>query len=312
MTELLLAKGYHVVGVVRQMSSLERGRIDHLPRSQHLDDTAVELVYGDLCDTSTIRRLITDVQPDEIYNLAAQSHVRVSLDMPEYTFDVTCMGAVRLLEALRQTGCPARFYQASTSEMFGKASESPQTETTPFHPRNPYAVAKTAAHMMAGNYCDSYGMFVSCGILYNHESPRRGENYVTRKITLSAARIKLGLQDELALGNLDTRRDWGYSGDFVRAMWLMLQQEEPGDYVVATGKTHTLREFLDIAFGHVGLNWKDYVRIDPHYYRPLEPEQLVGDPTKAREILGWQPTVTFEELVKMMVEADLKRLSENS
>jgi GDPmannose 4,6-dehydratase len=266
----------------------------------------MHLVYGDLNDASSLNKILRDVKPDEIYNLGAQSHVRVSYDIPEYTAEVGALGTLRLLEAIRETGLhQTRFYQASSSELFGKAQEVPQRETTPFYPRSPYAVAKLYAYWITVNYRESYGLFACNGILFNHESPRRGETFVTRKITRAATAIKLGLQEKLYLGNLDAKRDWGYAGDFVRAMWLMLQQEEPNDYVIATGETYSVREFLDEAFGYLDLDWKRYVEIDPRYYRPAEVDLLIGDASKARKKLGWEPKVTFKQLVRMMVDADL-------
>ncbi len=306
LTELLLAKGYIVYGLVRRASSFNTGRIDHIYQDLHERDTRLRLVYGDLTDSSVISRTLESVRPHEIYNLAAQSHVRVSFDNPEYTADVVALGALRVLDALRDTGLGARFYQASSSEMYGKVQEVPQTEQTPFYPRSPYAAAKVCAHWMTVNYRESYGLHASNGILFNHESPRRGETFVTRKITRAAARIKLGLQDKLYLGNLDAKRDWGYAGDYVEAMWLMLQQDEPDDYVIATGEMHSVREFLDIAFDQVSIKWQDHVEIDPRYYRPAEVDELLGDASKAKRILGWTPKVGFEQLARMMVDADLE------
>jgi len=304
LAEFLLTKGYEIFGIVRRTSSINRGRVDHLRDG----DNRVHLLYGDLGDASSLAKIIRTVRPDEIYNLGAQSHVRVSFDIPEYTTDVVLLGTIRLLEALRETEIQAKFYQASSSEMYGKVAETPQTETTSFHPRSPYAVAKVAAHHIAVNYRESYGMFICSGILFNHESPRRGENFVTRKITRAIAEIKAGLRKSLSLGNLDSRRDWGFAGDFVQAMWLMMQQPEPDDYVIATGETHSVREFLDEAFGLVGLDWHEYVKIDPKFYRPAEVDLLLGDAGKARRKLGWEPRVRFKDLVRMMVEADLAAL----
>jgi GDPmannose 4,6-dehydratase len=272
----------------------------------------MKLIYGDLNDASSLNKVLRDVQPDEIYNLGAQSHVRVSFDVPEYTGEVTGLGTLRILEAIRETGIRPRFYQASSSELYGLVQEVPQTEKTPFYPRSPYAVAKLYSFWITVNYRESYGMHASNGILFNHESPRRGETFVTRKITRAAAAIKLGLQDKLYLGNLDAKRDWGFAGDYVEAMWLMLQQDEADDYVIATGETHSVREFLDESFGHLDLDWQRYVEIDPRYYRPAEVDLLIGDPAKARKKLGWEPKVTFRELAKMMVAADLKSLSSGS
>jgi GDPmannose 4,6-dehydratase len=271
-----------------------------------MPDVRLRLVYGDLNDASSLNRILRTVQPDEIYNLGAQSHVRVSFDIPEYTAEITALGTVRLLEAIRESGLRPKFYQASSSEMFGKVQEIPQRETTPFYPRSPYGAAKLYGHWITVNYREAYGLFACSGILFNHESPRRGETFVTRKITKAAARIKLGIQRELYLGNLDAKRDWGYAGDYVEAMWLMLQQEEPDDYVIATGETHSVREFLDVAFGHLDLDWKRYVKIDPKYYRPTEVDLLIGDAGKAKARLHWEPKVMFKELAVMMVEADLR------
>ncbi len=269
------------------------------------------LHYGDLSDASALSRLLAKIQPDEIYNLAAQSHVRVSFDSPEYTTDVTATGAVRLLEAIRETGLRPRFYQASSSEMFGKVREIPQTENTPFYPRSPYGCAKVYAYWITVNYRESYGLHASNGILFNHESPRRGETFVTRKITRAVAHIAAGLQEKLYLGNLDAKRDWGYAKEYVEAMWLMLQQDKPDDYVIATNETHSVREFLDLAFGHVNLDWKKHVEIDPRYYRPAEVDLLIGDFSKARRLLGWEPKTRFPDLVKLMVDADLQLLKDH-
>jgi GDPmannose 4,6-dehydratase len=304
LTEFLLSKGYTVYGIIRRSSSFNTGRIDHIYQDPHDTGPKMRLVYGDLNDASSLNKIIRTIAPDEIYNLGAQSHVRVSFDVPEYTGEVTAMGTVRLLEAIRETGVHTKFYQASSSEMFGNAG-SPQSETTPFQPRSPYAAAKLYAHWMTINYRDGYGLFACNGILFNHESPRRGETFVSRKITKAVARIKLGLQDKLYLGNLDAKRDWGYAGDYVEAMWMMLQQAEPDDYVIATGETHSVRDFLDEAFGYMQLNWKKYVEIDPRYFRPTEVDLLLGDSSKARQKLGWRPRVSFQELVRMMVDADL-------
>ena len=306
LAEFLLAKGYDVHGIIRRSSSFNTARIDGVYQDPHTSGTRLHLVYGDLNDASSLNRIIRMVQPDEIYNLGAQSHVRVSFDIPEYTAEITALGTVRLLEAIRESGLRPKFYQASSSEMYGKVQEVPQRETTPFYPRSPYGAAKVYAHWITVNYREAYGLFACNGILFNHESPRRGETFVTRKITKAAARIKLGLQQALFLGNLDAKRDWGYAGDYVEAMWLMLQQDHPDDYVVATGETHTVREFLDVAFGHLGLDWQRYVRIDPRYYRPTEVDLLIGDSAKARRQLGWKPTVDFHQLGIMMVEADVE------
>jgi GDPmannose 4,6-dehydratase len=305
LAEFLLAKGYDVYGIIRRSSSFNTGRIDGIYQDPHQADARLHLVYGDLNDASSMNRILRTVQPDEIYNLGAQSHVRVSFDIPEYTAEITGLGTVRLLEAIRESGLRPKFYQASSSEMFGKAQEIPQRETTPFYPRSPYGAAKVFAHWMTVNYREAYDLFACNGLLFNHESPRRGETFVTRKITKAAARIKLGLQRELFLGNLEARRDWGFAGDYVQAMWLMLQQERPDDYVIATGETHTVREFLDVAFGQVGLDWRPHVKIDPRYYRPTEVDLLIGDATKAKQRLGWTPKIGFRDLAIMMVEADL-------
>jgi GDPmannose 4,6-dehydratase len=306
LAELLLSKGYEVYGVIRRSSSFNTGRIDPIYQDPHMPDVRLRLVYGDLNDASSLNKILRTIQPDEIYNLGAQSHVRVSFDVPEYTAEVTGVGAVRLLEAIRESGLRPKFYQASSSEMFGKVQEIPQRETTPFYPRSPYGAAKLYAHWITVNYREAYNLFACSGILFNHESPRRGETFVTRKITKAAARIKLGLQQDLYLGNLDAKRDWGYAGDYVEAMWLMLQQDKPDDYVIATGETHTVREFLDVAFGHLRLDWEQYVKIDPKYYRPTEVDLLIGDAAKAKKRLQWEPKVRFQELARMMVEADLE------
>ena len=309
LAELLLDKGYEVHGIIRRASTFNTDRIDHLYKDPHDPDARLFLHYGDLTDGTGLRRILERVQPDEIYNLAAQSHVKVSFEQPEYTADVVATGTLRLLEALRDymqiSGREVRFYQAGSSEMFG-AVPPPQSEKTPFYPRSPYAVAKVAAYWYAVNYREAYGMFIANGILFNHESPRRGETFVTRKITRAAGRIKLGLQKKLYLGNLDAKRDWGFAGDYVEAMWRMLQQPEPDDYVVATGESYSVREFLEEAFGLLDLDWRDYVEIDPRYFRPTEVDYLLGDPSKAKKKLGWEPKVSFKELVKMMVEHDLE------
>ncbi len=306
LTELLLSKGYEVYGVIRRSSSFNTARIDQLYQDPHAPDVRLRLIYGDLNDASSLNRILRTIQPDEIYNLGAQSHVRVSFDIPEYTGDVTGLGTTRLLEAIRESGLRPKFYQASSSEMFGKVQEIPQRETTPFYPRSPYGAAKLYAHWMTVNYREAYNFFACSGILFNHESPRRGETFVTRKITKAAARIKLGLQQDLYLGNLDAKRDWGYAGDYVEAMWLMMQQDQPDDYVIATGETHTVREFLEVAFGHLDLDWTRYVKIDPKYYRPTEVDLLIGDAGKAKKQLQWQPRVRFKELATMMADADLE------
>jgi GDPmannose 4,6-dehydratase len=298
LAEFLLAKGYEVHGLVRRSSSFNTGRIDPIRDQLHLH-------YGDLVDSTSLHAVIGAVQPHEVYNLAAQSHVRVSFEMPEYTCDVTAAGVGRLLEALRVSGVKARFYQASSSELYGKVRETPQTERTPFHPRSPYAAAKAYGYYLTQNYREAYDMFCSNGLLFNHESPRRGENFVTRKITRAVGRIVAGTQKKLALGNLDAKRDWGFAGDFVEAMWHMLQLEKPDDFVVATGETHSVREFLDVAFGRVNLDWKDFVATDERFMRPAEVELLLGDATKAKKAFGWTPKVTFRQLVEMMVDADV-------
>jgi GDPmannose 4,6-dehydratase len=311
LAELLLEKGYEVHGLVRRSSSFNRARIDHLYRDpQEGEDVRFLLHYGDLNDASSLNKVLDTIRPDEIYNLAAQSHVRVSFDVPEYTAEIDAIGPLRLLEAMRETDLgSSRFYQASSSEMFGMVQETPQTETTRFYPRSPYGCAKVFGHWITVNYREAYGIHASSGILFNHESPRRGESFVTRKITRAVARIKAGLQDTLYLGNLDAKRDWGYAKDYVEAMWMMLQQDEPGDYVIATGETHTVREFVDAAFAYAGLDTDDHIKIDPRYYRPTEVDLLIGDASHAKEQLGWVPRVTFEELVRIMVDADIEELA---
>jgi GDPmannose 4,6-dehydratase len=310
LAEFLLTKGYQVHGIVRRSSSFATGRIDHLRRAYRSGESGLQLHYGDLGDATGLRRIIEQVRPDEVYNLAAQSHVRISFDQPEYTADVVGLGALRLLEAIRDHNVrhkrSVRYYQAGSSEMFGKAAETPQRETTPFHPRSPYACAKCYAHWQTVNYREAYGLFATNGILFNHESPRRGENFVTRKITRSATRIKLGLQDKLLLGNLDAHRDWGFAGDYVEAMWLMMQQPHPDDYVIATGEHHSVQEFLELTFERVALDWRKYLETDERYLRPAEVDLLMGDASKARRILGWQPKVNFSQLVGIMVDADLE------
>jgi GDPmannose 4,6-dehydratase len=316
LSELLLQKGYEVHGIVRRTSTINTDRINHLYIDPHQAEAQLFLHYGDLTDGTTLRSILEQVQPLEIYNLGAQSHVRVSFDCPEYTVDTVGMGTLRLLEAIRdyqsRTGIQVRFYQAGSSEMFGKVQAVPQLETTPFYPRSPYSCAKVYAHWQTVNYRESYGLFACNGILFNHESPRRGETFVTRKITRAIARIIKGEQNKLYMGNLDAKRDWGYAKDYVRAMWLMLQQDEPDDYVVATNETHSVEEFLEIAFTHVNLNWRDYVEFDPRYLRPAEVDLLIGDPTKAKTKLGWEPEVSFEQLVVLMVNADLQALGLSS
>jgi GDPmannose 4,6-dehydratase len=310
LAELLLAKGYEVHGLVRRSSTFGTQRIEHLYRDVHETDHPLTLHHGDMADGNGLARLIREIRPTEVYNLAAQSHVRVSFDQPAYTADVTAVGTLRLLEAIRDVqdaiGEQIRFYQASSSEMYGKVVETPQRETTPFYPRSPYGVAKLYSHWITVNYRESYGIHGSCGILFNHESPRRGETFVTRKITRAAARIKLGLQDKLFLGNLDAQRDWGFAGDYVEAMWLMLQQEKPDDYVVSTDETHSVREFCEKTFSRLDLDYNDFVEIDPRYFRPAEVDLLLGSSEKARRQLGWEPRVSFDELVEMMVDADLE------
>lgn len=306
LTELLLDKGYEVYGIVRRSSSFNTERINHLYQDPHEPGARLKMFFGDLNDSSSLNTILRRTEPDEIYNLGAQSHVRVSFDVPEYTGEVTGLGTVRILEAIRETGIRPKFYQASSSELFGKAVEIPQTEKTPFHPRSPYACAKAYAYHITVNYRESYGLFASNGILFNHESERRGETFVSRKITRAATRIKLGLQQKLYLGNLEARRDWGYAKDYVKAMWLMLQAEQADDYVIATGETHSVREFLELAFGYLDLDWKEHVQIDPRYYRPAEVDILLGDASKARKGLGWEPEVSFQALVRLMVDHDIE------
>jgi|SRR5438876_4048390 len=306
LAELLLEKGYEVFGIVRRSSSFNTERIDHLYQDPHEPNTRLRMFYGDLNDSSSLNNILRRARPDEIYNLGAQSHVRVSFDIPEYTGEVTGLGTVRLLEAIRETGIHPKFYQASSSELYGKVQEIPQTELTPFHPRSPYACAKAYAYHITVNYRESYGLFACNGILFNHESERRGETFITRKVTRAATRIKLGLQDKLYVGNVDAKRDWGYAKDFVEAMWLMLQADEPGDYVIATGETHSVRELLDEAFGYLDLDWNKYVEIDPLYYRPAEVDVLLGDYSRAKRVLGWEPKVKFKDLVRLMVDHDLE------
>jgi GDPmannose 4,6-dehydratase len=307
LAELLLSKGHEVHGLIRRASTFNTGRIDHLYVDPHEPEARFFMHYGDLSDSGQLSHLIYNIQPDEIYHLAAQSHVRVSFDMPEYTGDATGLGTIRLLEAFRRSGIKAKFYQASSSELFG-SSPPPQNEETPMRPQSPYAAAKLYAYWMVRNYREAYGLFAVNGILFNHESPRRGETFVTRKITRALARIKLGLQKKLYLGNLEARRDWGYAPDYVEAMWLMLQQNDPADFVIATGESYSVKEFLEEAFTYQDLDWREFVEIDPRYFRPTEVDFLLGDPTKARERLGWKPRVTFKELVRIMVDADLQAL----
>jgi len=303
LTELLLGKGYEVYGIIRRASSFNTDRIDHLYQDPH-NQPKLKLIYGDLTDGGNLSTLLNDIQPDEVYNLGAQSHVRVSFDQPIYTANVDALGTLRLLEALRMMKKLPRFYQASSSEMYGKVVETPQTEATPFYPRSPYGCAKVYSFWQTVNYREAYNIFACNGILFNHESPRRGETFVTRKITRAATRIKEGLQDKLFLGNLDAKRDWGFAGDYVEAMWLMLQQETPDDYVIATGETYSVRQFLDEVFGYLALDWQKYVQIDPNYFRPTEVELLLGDASKARKKLNWQPKVGFKQLAQMMTESD--------
>jgi GDPmannose 4,6-dehydratase len=309
LADLLLEKGYEVHGIIRRASSFNTGRIDHLYADPHVNGVKMFLHYGDLSDSVNLVKLLYDLKPDEVYHLAAQSHVRVSFDIPEYTSDITGVGTIRLLEAMRETGIRPKFYQASSSEMFGKVQEVPQVETTPFWPRSPYAVAKVFSYWATVNYRESYGLHASNGILFNHESPRRGETFVTRKITRAVAAIKNGLQKELYLGNLEAKRDWGYAPEYVEGMWRMLQQDESDDYVLATNETHTVREFCEEAFARVDLDWKEFVRHDDRYERPAEVELLIGDPAKAKQRLGWEPKVRFKELVGIMVDADMELLS---
>ena len=306
LAELLLSKDYEVYGIIRRSSSFNTGRIDHIYQDPHEPDVRLRLLYGDLNDASSLNHILRTVQPHEIYNLGAQSHVRVSFDVPEYTGEITGLGTIRLLETIRETGISPRFYQASSSELFGKVLEVPQTEETPFYPRSPYAAAKAYAFFVTRNYREAYGLFACNGILFNHESPRRGETFVTRKITRGATRIKLGLQDKLYLGNLDAKRDWGFAGDYVEAMWLMLQQDQPEDFVIATGETHSVREFVEAVFAYLEMDWEQYVEIDPRYFRPTEVDLLQGDPSKAKTKLGWEPRVTFHDLVRMMADSDLR------
>ncbi len=306
LAELLLSKGYEVHGIIRRSSTFGTERIDHIYRDFHEKDAMLFLHYGDLTDGAGLRQILTKCRPDEVYNLAAQSHVRVSFDQPVYTVQVDAVGTLRLLEAIRDLGLDTRYYQASSSEMYGKARDIPQSEKTPFYPRSPYGCAKVFSYWQAVNYREAYGMFACNGILFNHESPRRGETFVTRKITRAATRIAEGLQDKLYLGNLDARRDWGFAGDYVKAMWAMLQQDEADDYVIATGETHSVREFLEIVFGMLDLDWHEYVEIDPRYFRPAEVDVLLGDASRAREKLGWEPAVDIHGLANMMVEHDAR------
>ena len=306
LAELLLEKGYEVWGIIRRSSNFNTQRIDHIFKDVHQKENKLQLVYGDLSDASSIGAIIRKIMPDEVYNLAAQSHVKVSFEIPEYTADITAMGSLRILEAIRQFCPKAKYYQASSSEMYGKVKEPPQSEKTPFHPRSPYGVSKVFSYWITKNYRESYDMFACNGILFNHESPRRGETFVTKKITKAIAKIKAGKQKKLYLGNLDAKRDWGYAKDYVEAMWLMLQAEKPEDYVIATGETHSVKEFLEEAFNLVGLKWEDYVEIDQRYFRPAEVDLLIGNPKKAKEKLNWEPKTKFKELVKIMLKEDLE------
>lgn len=329
LAEFLLEKGYEVHGLIRRASSFNTGRIDHLYRDQHEGNVRLFLHYGDLTDSSNLNRLLEKIEPDELYNLAAQSHVKVSFEVPEYTAEVDAVGVLRLLDAIRETGVRCRFYQASTSELYGKVQQVPQNESTPFYPRSPYGVAKLYAYWITRNYREAYGLHASNGILFNHESPRRGPTFVTRKITRAVAHIERGLQECLYIGNLDAKRDWGYAPDYVRGMWLMLQQPEPDDYVLATGESHSVREFIEAAFEEIGrrILWKGTgveevgieegtgivrVRVDPRYFRPAEVDFLLGDATKARQKLGWEPAVRFRELVHIMVQADRRALADGT
>jgi len=305
LAELLLEKGYQLWGIMRRSSSFHTGRIDHLYKDPH-EHPRLKLIYGDLTDGSNLSTIINEIKPDEVYNLGAQSHVRVSFDMPIYTADTDALGTLRLLEAIRSSDKPAKFYQASSSEMYGKVVETPQTEKTPFYPRSPYGCAKAYSFWQTVNYREAYGLFACNGILFNHESPRRGETFVTRKITRAATRIKLGLQNKLFLGNLEAKRDWGFAGDYIEANWLMLQQDKPDDYVVATGESHSVREFVDEVFSYLDLDWQKYIEIDPRYLRPSEVDYLQGDASKAKKVLKWEPKVTFTELARMMTDADMK------
>jgi GDPmannose 4,6-dehydratase len=308
LADLLVAKGYEVHGIIRRASTFNTARIDHLYQDPHVNGVRLFLHYGDLSDAVNLTKLLYELQPDEVYNLGAQSHVRVSFDIPEYTADVTGVGTIRLLEAIRESGVKPRFYQASSSEMYGKVQEVPQTETTSFWPRSPYGCAKVFGYWATVNYRESYGLFASNGILFNHESPRRGETFVTRKISRAVAAIKLGLQNDLYLGNLDAQRDWGYAPEYVEGMWRMLQADEPDDFVLATNETHTVKEFVQVAFEHAGLDWENHVKHDARYERPAEVDLLIGDPAKAKKKLGWEPKVRFKELVRIMVDADVEML----
>ncbi len=306
LAEFLIKKGYEVFGLIRRSSSFNTNRIDHIYQDPHEKNVRLKLIYGDLNDASSLNQILKTVKPDEVYNLGAQSHVRISFDIPEYTAEITALGTIRLLDAIRESDIKTKFYQASSSEMFGKTNKPFQNEETPFYPRSPYAAAKVYAYWTTVNYREAYNIFACNGILFNHESPRRGETFVTRKITMALARIKYGLQEKLFLGNLDAKRDWGFAGDYVEAMWLMLQHKKPDDYVIATGETHSVKEFLKEAFDYAGLNWKKYVAIDKRYFRPTEVDYLRGDNTKAKRILKWKPKVGFKQLVRMMVDSDME------
>jgi len=308
LADLLLAKGYEVHGIIRRASTFNTGRIEHLYQDPHVNGVRLFLHYGDIADSTNLIKLLYRIQPDEIYHLAAQSHVRVSFDIPEYTGDVTGLATVRILEAIRETGLKSKFYQASSSEMYGKAQEIPQRETTPFYPRSPYGAAKVYAYWVTVNYRESYGIFACNGILFNHESPRRGETFVTRKVSRAVARLWAGLDDKVYLGNLEAKRDWGYAQEYVEAMWLMLQQEQPDDYVIATGESHSVKELVEEAFSYVGLNWRNYVEMDPRYFRPAEVDFLIGHPEKARKLLRWEAKTKFKGLVRLMVDADIEAL----
>jgi len=312
LAELLLSKDYEVHGIIRRASTFNTERIDHLYQDPHINGVGLFLHYGDIADSTNLIKLLYRIQPDEIYHLGAQSHVRVSFDIPEYTGDVTGLGTVRILEAIRETGLKAKFYQASSSEMYGKVQEVPQREATPFYPRSPYGAAKVYSYWVTVNYRESYGIFACNGILFNHESPRRGETFVSRKVTRAASRIKAGLEDKVYLGNLDAKRDWGYAKEYVEAMWLMLQQDEPDDYVVATGETHSVRELLQEAFSYAGLDWRKHLAIDDRYYRPAEVDLLIGDPSKAKRKLGWEAKTKFKDLVRLMIDADMESARKES
>ena len=312
LAELLLDKGYEVHGIIRRASTFNTERIEHLYQDPHVNNVKLFLHYGDIADSTNLIKLLYRIQPDEIYHLAAQSHVRVSFDIPEYTGDVTGLGTIRILEAIRETGLKSKFYQASSSEMYGKVQEVPQRETTPFYPRSPYGVAKVYAYWATVNYRESYGIFACNGILFNHESPRRGETFVTRKVSRAVARIKTGLDDKLYLGNLDAKRDWGYAKEYVEAVWLMLQQDQPDDFIIATGEVHSVRELVEEAFSYLGLDWQKYVEEDLRYYRPSEVDLLVGDANKAKKLLGWEAKTKFKDVIRLMIDADLGKAREEA